>query len=360
VIQLTKENVRIVTNRDIYLHQAPFPKPHLEAFETPLRIDVIENHLLKSGFVTSSDIIEVPRASPRDVLDVHTPYVLDSVAIMSDLGSGVLGESAYASPGLLRSALGAVGGAIGAMKMVIEGVITHTFALIRPPGHHASMSSPMGLCFFNNAAIAVKQALRNEEVERVSILDFDNHHGNGTSEIFYSEEEVQYISLHEYDYDMCGTGHYNEIGHGEAVGTNVNIPLVDGSPDASYEEAIERIIIPAIERFEPSLIAISAGYDPHYADPVGNMNVDSSTFWRFGEKVDYLTESTGAMGSLWLLEGGYNPLVLGLCVEGSLRGLKGEKIPVFRDQIERTIDHDVIKRNRDIIDIVQETVELHW
>ncbi|MBD3160071.1 MAG: histone deacetylase [Candidatus Lokiarchaeota archaeon] len=357
--KLTGKDLRIVTNRDISLHQAPFPKPHLEAFETPLRIDVIEDYLLKSGFITASDIVEVPRASPRDVLEVHTSYVLDSVAVMSDLGSGVLGESAYASPGLLRSALGAVGGAIGAMERVTQRETNHAFALIRPPGHHASTSSPMGLCFFNNASIAVEQAFHHEEIDRVSILDFDNHHGNGTSEIFYSEDKVQYISLHEYDYDMCGTGHYNEVGHGEAVGTNVNIPLVDGSPDVSYEEAIERIVIPSIERFEPSLIAVSAGYDSHYADPVGNMNVDSSTFWRFGKKVDYLVEETSALGSFWVLEGGYNPLVLGLSVEASLRGLKGEKMPVRRDQIERTANQDAIKRNRDIIDIVQETVELH-
>lgn len=359
VIRLANRNVTIVTNRDIGLHQAPFPKPHLEAFETPLRVEIIEDHLLKSGLLTSSDIVEVPRASPREILDVHTPYVLDSVTIMSDLGSGVLGESAYASPGLLRSALGAVGGSIGAMQMVTEQDAIHAFALIRPPGHHASTSSPMGLCFFNNMAIAVKHALQKEGIERISILDFDNHHGNGTSEIFYSEEKVQYISIHEYDYDMCGVGHYHEIGHADAVGTNINIPLVDMSPDVSYEQALERIIVPAIQRFEPSLIGVSAGYDAHYADPVGNMNVDSSTFWRFGKEVSHLVESTSAIGSFWTLEGGYNLFTLGLSVEASLRGLRGEEMPVLRDQIERTIDSNVIERNGDIIDIVQETIELH-
>jgi acetoin utilization deacetylase AcuC-like enzyme len=275
---------------------------------------------------------------------------------MSDLGSGYLGESSYASPDLLRSALHALGGAIESARLVAEGNTRHSFALVRPPGHHASTSTSMGLCYFNNIAIAARTAMTLEDVNRISILDIDNHFGNGTAEIFYSDPNVQYISLHEYDYENFGVGHFDEIGRGKGKGKNINIPFVESSPDQSYESAMKQIVTPALKSFKPDLIGVSAGFDAHYADPVGNMDVDSRTYWRIGNLVEKTVSTLGVKGSFWILEGGYNPFVLGSSIRASLEGLQQKKIPKLEDQIEREKHEMLVESNAEIIEKVLETI----
>jgi acetoin utilization deacetylase AcuC-like enzyme len=338
----------------------PFPKPHIEAFESPIRTQVAERHLEKSGVLNQALRIKAPKATLKDVRTVHSDYLVDTVEIMSELGSGQLGESAYASPDLLRTALLSVGGAMKGADMVTSQEINHAFVLMRPPGHHATTSNPMGLCYFNNVAIAVRHALKHEDVNKVSIVDFDNHHGNGTSEIFYSDPNVQLISIHEYDYENFGLGHYSESGHGQAAGTNINIPLIETSSDSSYDESISRIIEPALKRFKADILFVSAGYDAHYADPVGNMDLDSRTFWRFGSSIQKTLESLNTKGSVWVLEGGYNAFVLGPSIEASLLGLLSNPAPSFEDQIERETHEPIIDANKEIISKVLETIKPLW
>ncbi|TFF92323.1 hypothetical protein EU545_01295 [Candidatus Thorarchaeota archaeon] len=341
-------------------HNMPFPRPHLEAFESPLRVQMAELYLKERGLLHKMQTQRAPKAPIEMTLSVHSEYLVDSIRIMTDLGSGQLGEAAYASPELLRSALRAVGGAVRAAEAVYEGDAHHAFSLMRPPGHHASVSTAMGLCYFNNIAIAVRTLLAKERVDRVSIIDFDDHHGNGTADTFYADPNVQYISIHEYDYENYGTGHFSEIGHADAAGTNINIPFFDFSPDASYRSAFERIIQPAVQAFEPSIIAVSAGYDPHYADPVGNMDVDSSTFHFIGRVVSSLVRDVDAMGSFWVLEGGYNPFVIGPSIEASLCGLAGEELPALQDQVEREINELIAESNENILDNIVEMLSPFW
>ncbi len=342
------------------MHRMPFPKPHIEAFENPIRIQVAELHLERSGILSRAQRVKAPKATLKDVRSVHSDYLVDTVELMTDIGMGQLGESAYASPDLLRSTLLAVGGAMKGSDMVTSQETEHAFVFMRPPGHHATSSNPMGLCYFNNVAISVRHAMKQKDVNKVSIVDFDNHHGNGTSEIFYSDPNVQLISVHEYDYENYGIGHYSETGHGKAAGTNINIPLIETSSDSSYDEAIKRIIVPALKRFNPDMLFVSAGYDAHYADPVGNMDVDSRTFWKFGSNIKKTVDSLNIIGSVWVLEGGYNPFVLGLSIEASLLGLLGDSIPALDDQIEREIHAPIIDANKEIIDKVLETVKPLW
>jgi acetoin utilization deacetylase AcuC-like enzyme len=317
------------------------------------------DYLMKRGFLKELQRIPAKDASNDDVALVHSQYLIDSVRLMSDLGSGYLGESAFASPDLQHSAMQAVGAAIAASDAVADRQCAHSFALTRPPGHHASTSNAVGLCYFNNMAIAVKHVIKNHNINHVTILDFDNHFGNGTCEIFYTNPDVQYISIHEYDYENFGVGHFEEIGFGEAEGTNVNIPLVDMTPDVSYQRVINDVVEPAVKAFKPELIAVSAGFDPHYADPVGNMNVDSSTFWRIGKKVRALCQSLKC-SSFWVLEGGYNPMTLGLCIEASITGLAGKPMPELEDQIPREADDIIIESNEEVINKVLEIITRYW
>ncbi len=352
--------IAVVTPRKQPLHTARFPRPNLESFENPLRVDAAIHYLNSRGVFDWANRVDAPQAKIEDVRVAHSEYLIESVGIMTELGSGDIGEAAYASPELMRAALYAVGSATKAAEMTVARKTEHAFSLSRPPGHHATTSAAMGLCYFNNIAVAVKKIMRNESVQRVSILDFDSHHGNGTSEIFYTTQNVQYVSIHEYDYETYGQGHFSEIGYGNAAGTKVNIPLLMSSPDESYESALTRVVVPAIQRFKPDLIAVSAGYDPHFADPVGNMDVDSSTFWRIGNVVDSLVASTGCIGSFWVLEGGYNPLALGLCIEASLLGLAGKPRPDLHDQIPRRLQPGIVEANDEILDQVLETIEPYW
>jgi acetoin utilization deacetylase AcuC-like enzyme len=318
-----------------------------------------ESYLRSRGILDGLLCIKSPLAKEKAALLVHSPYLVDSVRLMSEIGTGQLGESAYASSELFRTALLAVGGAMRSAELVRKGEALHAFSLMRPPGHHASTSTPSGLCFFNNAAIAVRYAMKRLGVGRATILDFDDHFGNGTAEIFYSDPNVQYISIHEYDYESFGLGHYMEVGHGRAMGTKINIPLVEMTPDSSYISAIDRVVIPAIERFRPEVLAVSAGYDSHYADPVGNMNVTSKVYWYLGKTVTELVEKLDCSGSFWVLEGGYNPLMIGPCVEASLAGLAKRSLPKLDDQVEREPDESIIETNESIIEQVLETLDAH-
>ncbi len=319
-----------------------------------------ELYLKERGILEKLDTQRAPEVPIEMALSVHSEYLVDSVRIMTELGSGQLGEAAYASPELLQSALRAVGGAVRAAEAVYEKEAKHAFSLMRPPGHHASASTAMGLCYFNNIAIAVRTLQAKEGVERVSIIDFDDHHGNGTTDIFYSDPDVQYVSIHEYDYENYGTGHFSEIGYGDAAGTNVNIPLIDFAPDASYKSAFDRIVRPAVKSFAPDIIGVSAGYDPHYADPVGNMDVDSSTFHLIGKGISELVRDVKALGSFWVLEGGYNPFVIGPSIEASLHGLAGKALPSLQDQVDREVNEPIVESNESIIDTIIEMFSPFW
>lgn len=357
---MTDDKIAFISHPKAALHQVPFPKPNLESFESPLRVQMAERYLENEGILEKTMRVKAPRASLDDVRQVHSPYLVDTVEILSDIGSGQLGESAYASPDLLRSALLTVGGAIKGVDLVLSGKAKHAFVLMRPPGHHASYSNPMGLCYFNNVAIATRHALKDQSINRVSIIDFDDHYGNGTAEIFYSDPNVQYISFHEYDYENFGLGHYGEIGYGEGRGKNVNIPFVEVSSDISYEHGINKIMIPALKSFKPDLVMVSAGYDAHYADPVGNMDIDSRTYWRFGKEISAIIQKTSIQGSIWVLEGGYNPFMIGPCIRASLDGLMGNNQPDLEDQIDREVNKLIVESNEEIIEKVLETHKPFW
>ena len=357
---MPRKRIAFISHPKSDQHRMPFARPSVEAFETSLRTQYAERYLEKEGVLDDVLRVKAPKAKLQDALLVHSPYLVDSVRIMTEIGSGELGESSYASPDLLRAALRAVGGAMKSAELVVAGEAEHAFSLMRPPGHHATTSDPMGLCYFNNLAITTRHIMKNEEVNKVSILDFDDHHGNGTSEIFYADPDVQFISIHEYDYDNFGLGYFTELGHGDAKGTNINIPLLETSPNVSYETAMDKVIHPAIKQFAPDVIMVSAGFDAHYADPVGNMDVDSRIYWKFGKFVRDMAHALRAKGSVWILEGGYNPLALGQCIRASLEGLAGKPAPKLDDQIERERFPEIIDSNIEIIDKVLETIDPFW
>jgi len=229
------------------------------------------------------------------------------------------------SAGSYQAALYAAGGLIRAVEAVMAGEVSSAFALVRPPGHHATSRQAKGFCLFNNIAIAARYALDKYKLERILIVDFDVHHGNGTQEAFYDNPQVMYISTHQYPF-YPGTGSFEETGSGAAEGTNINIPLPAGCGDAEYLKVFEQIVVPTARRFNPQLILVSAGYDNHWADPLAMMEVSVTGFGQMAEIIKGLADELCGGRLALTLEGGYNLDALATSVKATLDVLLGNNV----------------------------------
>jgi acetoin utilization deacetylase AcuC-like enzyme len=245
--------------------------------------------------------LPVPDATDEQLTRVHDPAHIEQLDLLAGR-SGLLDSDTFLSPGSVPAARRAAGAAVALVDALLDGVTTRGFALPRPPGHHALGDRAMGFCLFNNVAVAAAHA-RARGRERVLILDWDVHHGNGTEAIFYEDPSVLFVSLHQYP-NYPGTGADADLGTGEGRGKTVNVPLAPGGADALYEAAFRRVVLPIIEQFSPDLALVSCGFDAHVRDPLASMQLSSSAYGRMtGELMSVL----GAGCPLGLvLEGGYD------------------------------------------------------
>src|SRR5271167_1419630 len=216
-----------------------------------------------------------PRAEISAIARVHPLDYIEAIrAATPKQGFTVIDQDTSMSPGTFEAALRSAGGAIFAVDEVMTRKVRNAFVATRPPGHHAELATPMGFCFFNNAAVAARHAQAVYGAERVAIVDFDVHHGNGTQHIFWNDPTVMYASTHEMPH-YPGTGALSERGEHDQI---VNAPLRAGDGGEAFREAMEVTILPRIETFSPDLIIISAGFDAHRRDPLGNLNLVEADF----------------------------------------------------------------------------------
>ena len=265
-------------------------------------------------------LLDPPRLKPKaatqeDLLRVHTAEHIESVRKCS------AGEMYYGdadTPMMEASydvALLAAGGAVEACRAVMDGEYERVFSTMRPPGHHAERDRAMGFCLFNNVALAAAWLRAERGVERVAILDWDVHHGNGTQHTFYDDPTVYYISLHQFPH-YPGTGRPEERG---AENTNLNLTLPPGAPAETWMKAFHEKAIPELERFDPEFVLISAGFDAHRRDPLGDQNLEAEHFVAMTQAL--LPFAGGRVVSL--LEGGYNLHALGECAAAHFKALGG-------------------------------------
>ena len=287
--------------------------------ERPDRYRVVERALESESFqLLARD--QAPRATHEMLTRVHPEdYVKGIEAATPASGRRRLDQDTMMSAGSYEAALRSAGGAAFAIDEVMTGRVSNAFVATRPPGHHAELATTMGFCFFNNAAVAARHAQAACGAERVAIVDFDVHHGNGTQHIFWADKSVLYASTHEMPL-YPGTGARGERGeHGQIV----NAPLSAGDGGDTFREAIETVIIPRIENFAPDLIIISAGFDGHYRDPLGNLQLREEDFAWATRALMRLAERHCQGRIVSLLEGGYDLLGLSRSAAAHVQALMG-------------------------------------
>jgi acetoin utilization deacetylase AcuC-like enzyme len=270
--------------------------------ETPDRLRAIRRRLEKRHGV---EYVDAGQASWDAVTAVHDEEYLESVQEFCAEGGGNWDPDTIACEATWDAAMTAAGLAEWAAQEAVSGADGREtpFALGRPPGHHAEPDDAMGFCFLNNAAIAAESVLEDGDADRVAIFDWDVHHGNGTQDAFYDREDVFYASIHEEGL-FPGTGDLHETGTEAGEGTTLNIPLEAGHGNADYLLLLNRVLAPAIERFDPDLLLISAGFDAHRHDPISRMRLSSEGYALMTDRVRALARDTDA-ALAFVLEGGY-------------------------------------------------------
>lgn len=253
---------------------------------------------------------------------LHTPEHIRWVKEQCENAPSILdGDDTTVVKDSFRAALLACGAVLEAVEGVTEDRVTRAFCAVRPPGHHAEIDASMGFCLFNNVAVGARHAQRRG-LNRVAIVDFDVHHGNGTEHAFYEDGDVLYISLHQYPH-YPGTGGSLDTGAGAGSGKNVNIPFPAGSGGEDYRVAIESTVLPALLDFEPELLMISAGFDAHRADPLSNIELSEFDYYYMTAKMASATDPFTGGKIVSVLEGGYNLDSLAASSRAHARALAG-------------------------------------
>jgi acetoin utilization deacetylase AcuC-like enzyme len=287
--------------------------------ERPDRIRAIEAELESRDWL-GWEPREAPAASEEQLLRVHPADYVERVREMS-ARSQAFDMDTPTSPGSYEAALRAAGGACALVEALLSGGERTGFSAMRPPGHHAERATAMGFCLFANVAVAARHALDALGAERVLVLDWDVHHGNGTNTLCHDTPEVLFASIHQFPF-WPGSGARDVGGAGPGEGYALNLPVPGGTGEAAFLSLIEHIVVPAGRQYRPDLILISAGYDAHRNDPLGGLELDTSSFARMSSRIRALGEELGApVGAV--LEGGYDLSSLADSVAETMAALSG-------------------------------------
>ena len=298
-------------------------RPGAGHVERPERLRTLLSYLRQRAL----SITMPPEVAREDLARVHTSAYLDQLAALEGR-SAVLDPDTATSPGSLRAARLAAGAAVAAVDAVLDRRAETAFAAVRPPGHHAEADRAMGFCLYNNVAVAAAHAAARDDVDRVLIVDWDVHHGNGTQHVFEDRDDVLFFSTHRWPF-YPGTGAVAERGTGAGAGFTLNVPLPGGVGDGVYAAVFDEILRPAAERFRPDLVLVSAGFDAHRRDPLGGMSVSAEGFAVLCERVMSLGPT------VLVLEGGYDLEGLVESTDACVRVLSGEAPPASARPTDR-------------------------
>ncbi len=273
--------------------------------ERPDRVEAIRARLASVAGLAALPRLAITPADDDALLRVHTRDHLDRVAALCAAGGGHFDADTYATPTSDACARVSAGGAAAAVDAVVTGECDAAFAVLRPPGHHATASRAMGFCLYNNVAVAIEHARAERGIARVAIVDIDVHHGNGSQDTYWNDADVLYTSLHQFPF-YPGSGALDERGGPQAAGLTVNVPLPAGTSAAAWLREFDGMVIPALRDFEPELLVVSCGFDAHRDDPLAELLLETDTYAEVAERLSSLADLRTAPGSAWILEGGYD------------------------------------------------------
>lgn len=311
------DNLAIIYDERSELHVSKQQHP-----ENPGRIKSIVNHLNEKKLWDEVEIFKPHEASEEKITAVHTKEHFINVKDSIEAGLSFLDADTYIAKGSWEAALLSAGSALLAVDLVLKKKFKNIFVLMRPPGHHAEKDKAMGFCLFCNAAVGAQHAVDDYGLNRIAIIDWDVHHGNGTQDIFYSRKDVLYISTHQFPL-YPGTGTENEKGAGEGRGFTINYPLPAGTGGDVYKNIFTKNIIKELEAFDPQLLFISAGFDAHKDDPLAQMNLTDEDFGSLTNILKSFAEKN-SIPIVSILEGGYNLPALSSSVYAHLKILNEE------------------------------------
>ena len=307
--------------------------------EGPGRIPAIERALEQEDWLGYS-LREAPAVEIDVLRRVHPQHHVEAVRAMSERGGGAFDPDTLSSAGSYEAALHAAGGACAMVEELLGGRARTAFCGLRPPGHHAEPETAMGFCLFNNVAVAARHAIDALGTERVLIVDWDVHHGNGTNDIFHSSRQVLFASIHQSPL-YPGTGPLSDSGSGEGEGYTINMPVPPGSDGNAWRALLDYVVAPVARAFDPDLVLVSAGFDAHWADPLADCRLETASFGHMARRMGALASEVGApLGAV--LEGGYDLEALASSVVAALEGFSSTRdpAPATPDAItERVAEH---------------------
>jgi len=319
----------IVDDRRFDQHVAPVDHP-----ERPARLDAARRAMETAPIRTTA--VAARPATDEELARVHDPGFLDEMARLRGR-SCYLDPDTYICPASIDVARLAAGASVAIVDAIIDTGVTKGVALVRPPGHHAGRTRAMGFCLFNNVAVAAAQA-RARGMQRVAVVDWDVHHGNGTQEIFLCDPHVLYISVHQSPL-YPGTGFADEVGEEDGTGYTVNVPLAAGAGDATYAAAFERVILPILESYAPELVLVSAGFDASARDPLAQMQLSAEAFGFMAKKLSAVAATSAEGRMVMFLEGGYDLQAIEDGLRCAARGAVLGQASLVAPAVDQSVDN---------------------
>lgn len=277
-------------------------------------------HLESTDLWQNLDIRKPRAATNEEISLVHNVSLIERIAEISKSGGGYIDPDTYVSSNSYDAATYAAGALLSAIDVVMNKESDNAFCLVRPPGHHATPTKSMGFCLFNNVAVAAKYLQTKYDLDRIVIIDWDVHHGNGTQDTFYEDPSVMYFSMHRYPF-YPGTGNKEETGKGEGSGFTINVPLAHDIQSKEYLDIFDEIMERRIRQFNPQFILISSGFDAYHLDPIGSFSLGTIEFNILTNHTKEIAQECCDGRIVSCLEGGYHLLDLPKCIEEHLKGL---------------------------------------
>jgi acetoin utilization deacetylase AcuC-like enzyme len=290
--------------------------------ECPDRLRSITARLTQAGLIERCTPGHSSPLTEDAVRQVHTPEVVARVKRLAEQGGGRLDADTVVSPASFTVALAAAGACVGAVDAVLTGTDRTALCLVRPPGHHATPTQSMGFCLFNNIALAAQHARTKHGLTRILVIDWDVHHGNGSQDVFWSEPEVMFFSIHRFGHGFYpGTGNADETGSGRGLGYSLNAPIRYGTRRPEYFARFRTSLEQAADKIKPELVILSAGFDAHAADPIGSLGLETEDFATLTREVLSVARTHCGGRLVSCLEGGYDLMALAESVQVHLEEL---------------------------------------